>query len=173
MDMRQEVLTWNDIDLLLDHLVPQFDIIFDAMLIITRGGIIPGGLVAEALGIEEILTASIDFPAESRMGENQNLPHKFLALPEFVQFPDSSLLCEKQVIIIDDVWGSGRTISTVKNRVKGAYGIPYTCVFHFNPHRNLFGVEKPDYYAAITDAYIIYPWEIDLGKSRMLPFNCK
>jgi adenine/guanine phosphoribosyltransferase-like PRPP-binding protein len=117
----------------MDHLVPQFDIIFDAMLIITRGGIIPGGLVADALGIEEILTASIDFPAESRMGENQNLPHKFLALPEFVQFPDSSLLCEKQVIIIDDVWGSGRTISTVKNRVKGAYGIPYTCVFHFTP----------------------------------------
>jgi hypothetical protein len=171
--MRQEVLTWNDIDLLLDHLVPQFDVIFDVMLIITRGGIIPGGLVAEALGIEEILTASIDFPAESRTGESQGLPHKFLALPEFVQFPDASLLSEKRVIIMDDVWGSGRTISTVKNRVKGADGIPYTCVFHFNPHRNLFGVEKPDYYAAITDAYIIYPWEIDLGKSRMLPFNCK
>jgi hypothetical protein len=171
--MRQEVLTWNDIDLLIDHLVPQFDVIFDAMLLITRGGIIPGGLVAEALDIEEILTASINFPAESHMGERQDLPHKFLALPQFIQFPDASLLCEKRILIMDDVWGSGRTVSVVKNRVKGAYGIPYTCVLHFNPHRNLFGMEKPDYFAAITDAYIIYPWEIDLGKSRMLPFNCK
>ncbi len=171
--MRQEVLTWNDIDLLIDHLVPQFDVIFDAMLLITRGGIIPGGLVAEALGIEEILTASINFPAESRNGERQDNQHKFLALPQFIQFPDASLLCEKHILIMDDVWGSGRTISVVKNRVKGAYGIPYTCVLHFNPHRNLFGTEKPDFFAAITDAYIIYPWEIDLGKSRMLPFNCK
>ncbi len=171
--MRQEVLTWNDIDLLIDHLVPQFDVIFDAMLLITRGGIIPGGLVAEALGIEEILTASIDFPAESRNGEGQDYQHKFLALPQFIQFPDASLLCEKRILIMDDVWGSGRTISVVKNRVKGAYGMPYTCVLHFNPHRNLFGTEKPDFFAAITDAYIIYPWEIDLGKSRMLPFNCK
>lgn len=172
--MRQEVLTWNDIDLLIDHLVPQFDILFDAMILITRGGIIPGGLVAEALDIEEILTASIDFPSESRSGENNELTNnKFLALPEFIQFPSASLLCEKRILIMDDVWGSGRTISTVKNRVKGAYGIPYTCVLHFNPHRNLFGDEKPDFYAAVTDAYIIYPWEIDLGKSRMLPFNCK
>jgi len=171
--MRQEVLTWNDIDLLIDHLVPQFDVIFDAMLIITRGGIIPGGLVAEALGIEEILTASINFPAESQNGERSEYQHKFLALPQFIQFPDASLLCEKRILIMDDVWGSGRTISVVKNRVKGAYGTPFTCVLHFNPHRNLFGTEKPDFFAAITDAYIIYPWEIDLGKSRMLPFNCK
>ena len=171
--MHQEVLTWNDIDLFIDHLVPQFDILFDAMILITRGGIVPGGLVAEALDIEDILTASIDFPSESRLGENKELSNKFLALPEFIQFPSASLLCEKRILIMDDVWGSGRTISTVKNRVKGAYGIPYTCVLHFNPHRNLFGDEKPDFYAAVTDAYIIYPWEIDLGKSRMLPFNCK
>lgn len=171
--MRQEVLTWNDIDLLIDHLVPQFDIIFDAMILITRGGIIPGGLIAEALDIEEILTASIDFPVESQTGDNAENPHKFLALPQFIQFPAESVLCEKRILIMDDVWGSGRTISTVKNRVKGAYGIPYTGVLHFNPNRNLFGTEKPDFYAAITDAYIIYPWEIDLGKSRMLPFNCK
>ncbi len=171
--MRQEVLTWNDIDLLIDHLIPQFDVIFDAMLLITRGGIIPGGLVAEALGIEEILTASLDFPAEARNGENQDLQHKFLALPQFIQFPDVLLLCEKRILIMDDVWGSGRTISAVKNRVKGADGIPYTCVLHFNPYRNLFGTERPDFYAAITDANIIYPWEIDLGKSRMLPFQFK
>lgn len=171
--MRQEVLTWNDIDFLLDHLLPQFDILFDAMILITRGGIIPGGLVAEALDIEEILIASIDFPAETQTDAGKDMSHKFLALPQFIQFPDSSLLCEKRVLIMDDVWGSGRTISTVKNRVKGAYGIPFTCVLHFNPYRNLFGKEKPDFYAAVTDAYIIYPWEIDLGKSRMLPFNCK
>jgi len=36
-------------------------------------------------------------------------------------------------------------------------------VLHFNPYRSLFGSIRPDYYAAITDAHIVYPWEIDRG----------
>jgi hypothetical protein len=27
---------------------------------------------------------------------------------------------------------------------------------------------RPDYYAAITDAFIVYPWEIDRGVDRMI-----
>jgi hypoxanthine phosphoribosyltransferase len=170
--MRQEVLTWSDIDKLINHLIPQFDVKFDAMIMITRGGIIPGGLIAEAINIEEILTASIDFPAESK-SNSQTKSHKFLAWPKFIQFPQASLLSNKNILIIDDVWGSGRTISSVKNMVKGAEGYPYTCVLHFNPHRNLFNRDRPDYYAAITDAYIIYPWEINRGQERVLPFDCR
>jgi hypothetical protein len=41
-------------------------------------------------------------------------------------------------------------------------------VLHFNPYRNLFGTAQPDYYAAITDAHIIYPWEIDRDTDRLL-----
>jgi hypothetical protein len=32
----------------------------------------------------------------------------------------------------------------------------------------LFGSARPDYYAAITDARIVYPWEIDRGPDRVL-----
>ena len=39
---------------------------------------------------------------------------------------------------------------------------------HFNPHRNLFGSVRPDYYAATTDAHIVYPWEIDRGTDRFV-----
>jgi hypothetical protein len=38
-------------------------------------------------------------------------------------------------------------------------------VLHFNPYRSLFGTVRPDYYAAITDAFIVYPWEIRRGKA--------
>jgi hypothetical protein len=41
-------------------------------------------------------------------------------------------------------------------------------VLHFNPHRNLFGTARPDYYAAITDAHIVYPWELDRGPHTIL-----
>jgi len=92
---------------------------------------------------------------------------KLFAWPQFIQFPADDKLEGRRALIVDDVWGSGRTITTVKNRVSAAGGLPSTCVLHFNPNRNLFGTARPDYYAAITDAYIIYPWEIDRGPDRV------
>lgn len=167
--MRREALTWNNIDQLIDHLIPQFETEFDAMMIITRGGVVPGGLLAEALDTVNILTAAVDFPAELEMERNRS-DSRLYALPKFIQFPDNALLAEKRVLIVDDVWGSGRTITAVKNRVVSAGGAPFTCVLHFNPYRNLFGAVRPDYFAAITDAYIIYPWEINRGlEGSILP----
>ena len=162
MQLRREVLSWADVDKLIDHLIPQFGTEFEAMLIITRGGIIPGGMLAEAMQIQDVLTAAVEFPAE--MDRERA---KLFAWPQFFQFPEDRLLEGRRVLIVDDVWGSGRTITTVKNRVSAAGGLPYTAVLHFNPHRSLFGTARPDFYAAITDAYIIYPWEIDRGPDRV------
>jgi len=157
MVQRREFLTWDDVQKLIDHLLPQFSVEFDAMLMITRGGVVPGGLLAEAMKIPLIYTASVDFPAEMEDLKRSRL----LAWPKFSQFPPDSQLKEKKILIVDDVWGSGRTITAVKNRVSAAGGNPYTCVLHFNPYRNLFGNARPDFYAATTDAFIIYPWEVD------------
>ncbi len=164
--MRREILTWNDVDKLIDHLIPQFEGEFAAMVVVTRGGIVPGGILAEALKIDSILVAAVDFPAEMEMEEKKK--NRLLAWPAFIQFPDNELLTGKRVLVVDDVWGSGRTITAVKNRISAAAGVPQTCVLHFNPYRSLFGTVRPDYYAAITDAYIVYPWEIDRGPESVL-----
>jgi len=161
--MRQEILTWDEVDKLIDHLLPQFEGEYDAMVVITRGGIVPGGLLAEAMNITHILTAAVDFPAQMEM-EQMGL----LAWPRYLQFPEEDLLRDRRALIIDDVWGSGRTITSVKNRVVAAGGFPSTCVLHFNPYRSLFSNARPNYYAAITDAHIIYPWEIKRGADRIL-----
>jgi len=59
------------------------------MLLVTRGGLIPGGLLAEALKTDVILTAAVDFPAESQMDEERKQKARLLAWPQFVQFPDN------------------------------------------------------------------------------------
>lgn len=156
--MRREVLDWNDVSKLIDHLLPQFEGEFEAMVMITRGGIIPGGILAETMGLTHILTAAVDFPAQMEMEKA-----KLLAWPQFIQFPEDRLLSGRRTLVVDDVWGSGRTITSVRHRVAAAGGSPYTCVLHFNPYRNLFGSARPNYYSAITDAHIVYPWEIDRG----------
>ena len=143
--------------------MPQFRREFTAMVMITRGGIIPGGMLAEAMNVTHLLTAAVDFPSQAEQEQN-----KLMVWPDFIQFPGDDMLRGRPTLIVDDVWGSGRTITAVKNRVSSAGGFPETCVFHFNPHRNLFGKVRPDYYAAITDAYIIFPWEIDRGPDKVI-----
>jgi hypoxanthine phosphoribosyltransferase len=160
---RREMITWEEVDKLIDYLLPQFKREFTAMVLITRGGIIPGGLLAEAMNITHILTAAVDFPAQSKT-EKSNL----MVWPEFIQFPAEDKVRGRPTLIVDDVWGSGRTITAVKNRVSAAGGFSETCVLHFNPYRNLFGSVRPDYYAAVTDARIVYPWEIDRGTDQVL-----
>jgi uncharacterized protein len=115
------------------------------------------------MDITHLLTAAVDFPSQAEQEQN-----KLMVWPDFIQFPDAELLRGRPTLIVDDVWGSGRTITAVKNRVSSAGGFPETCVFHFNPHRNLFGKVRPEYYAAITDAYILFPWEIDRGPDKAI-----
>jgi uncharacterized protein len=165
--MRREVLSWNEVDRLIDHITPQFNVEFDAILMITRGGIVPGGMLAEALNLSTILTAAVDFPALMHLdGEADKA--RLMAWPKFLQFPDKTLLRGQRILVVDDVWGSGRTITSVKNKITAAAGVAYTCVLHFNPYRNLFKPTRPDFFAASTDAFIVYPWEIDRGPETAL-----
>jgi len=163
MQRRTELITWEEVEKLIDHLTPQFQMEFEAMVIITRGGIIPGGLLCEALNIESVLTAAVDFPFGSKIDTA-----KLLAWPQFIQFPDDDQLEDRKLLVVDDVWGSGRTITAVRSRIVAAKGVALTCVLHYNPYRNLFGQLRPDYFAASTDAHIVYPWEVDQGPDRVL-----
>ena len=160
MEMRHEVLTWSDVDKLIDYLHPQIQGRFDSMMIITRGGIVPGGMLAEALDITYILTASVRFPADFPT-DFRIRPEDRFAVPEFIQFPDDELLEGRRILVVDDVWTRGRNIVTVANRIDAAGGYPETCVMHYKPGSSLYPGMTPTYYAAVTDAFIIYPWEVD------------
>jgi len=162
---KHKLLTWDDVDRIIDILMPQLKAVspFDAMVMITRGGVIPGGLLAEALDIHHLLTAAVDFPSTENAG--------LMAWPKFLQFPNDDLLVGRKTLIVDDVWGSGRTSTSVRERVASAGARPSTCVLHFNPYRSLFTKAKPDYFGEATDAYIVYPWEVDRGTYGLGAFD--
>ncbi len=116
-------------------------------------------MISEALDIKYILTAAVEFHTGVQ---------KRLAWPTFLQFPGDSLLRGRNILVVDDVWGSGRTIMTVKSRIETAGATAELCVLHYKPAESMFRDAAPDYYAAVTDAWVIYPWEIDRGASREL-----
>ena len=167
--MRREVLTWSDVDKLIDYLVPQIHGRFDSMVVITRGGMVPGGLLAEALNITYILTASIRFPADfPGMQDPEQIKY---AIPEFIEFPSDEVLRDRRILVVDDVWAKGRNSITVANRIASAGGNPETCVLHYKPTTSLYPSKAPTYYAAVSDAYMIYPWELDRGPEMLGAWN--
>ncbi len=153
--MVKEILSWQDIERLIDELLPQIAGKFEVILMVTRGGIVLGGILAEVLNIRDVLTAAVEFPRDPDLDK--------LAWPTFLQFPSDALLRGRRILIVDDVWDSGRTINTVRGRVEAAGGKPATCVLHYKPGRSLFPDRKPDFYGAVTTHWIVYPWEIDRG----------
>lgn len=147
-------LTWSDVELLVDRLVDQIarPRELDAILCITRGGMIPACLISEALDIRNIMVAAVMF---------HGLPGQASKRPFFWQFPDDELLRGKRVLVVDDIWGNGRIAMAVKIRVIGAGGRPEVAVLHYREAESEFPNDRPDYVAARTEAWIVYPWDRD------------
>ncbi len=149
--MNKVILDWNDITRLAGKLIAQLDPKdYDVVLAITRGGMIPGALVSEAMDLRNVMTAAVMFYE----GE-----HKALEEPHFLQFPGDALLLGKRVLVVDDVWDSGKTALAVRERVAQAGGAPTVAVLHYKPKFSHFPEEAPDFYGEETDAWIVYPWD--------------
>ena len=147
----KQYLTWPDITGLVSSLLGRLNPRdYDCILAVTRGGMIPACLISEATDLRDILTAAVMFYTTE--GNTLEEPH-------FLQFPGDTLLLGKRVLIVDDVWDSGKTAVAVRQRVKLAGGKPTLAVLHFKPKMNRFPGDGPDLYAAETDAWIVYPWD--------------
>lgn len=144
--------TWERIDQLVnDVLVPRLNgKDYDAVLAVTRGGMIPACLVSEALGIRNVMTAAVMF---------YTAIEETLDAPIFLQFPEDAILVGKRILIVDDVWDSGKTAVNVRERVRRAGGHPTVAVIHYKPTKSVFPDDQPDFYAIETDAWIVYPWD--------------
>jgi len=149
--VKKEYLTWRQIEELVDGLVASLPDMhaYDAILAITRGGMVPACLISERLDLHNILVAAVMFYTD--IGET-------LDKPLFLQFPSDPLLQGKKILVVDDVWDSGQTIMAVKERVEEAEGQPDLAVLHYKPSHTLFP-DAPHYAACETDAWIVYPWE--------------
>jgi hypoxanthine phosphoribosyltransferase len=158
-EIKREIISWTDIDKLIDHLIPQFRGEFDGLLMITKGGLVPGGILSEAMDIKHVLTATVYFPDDV---------DQRLAWPIFMQFPPDTLVTGRRILVVDDIWANGRAIMTVRQRLTAAGCDCETAVLHYRIRSNLFHDAGPDYYGAVTDRVIVYPWEISVFPNRPL-----
>ena len=146
----RDTVSWADLDRLVEQLADRLSHEqFDVMLAITRGGLVPAGMLAYRLRIRNILVAAVEFYDD----QGQPGPH-----PTFLQFPADPLLRGQRILVVDEVWDSGTTIHAVTERVRQAGGIPTTAVLHWKPARSVVP-EAPDVHAVTTDAWVVYPFK--------------
>src|SRR5512141_3269031 len=96
--MDKDVVTWDALADLVADLARRVRGEYDVLLAITRGGLVPAGMLAYRLGMRNILVAAVEYYDD----EGKPGPH-----PTFLQFPADPLRRGQKVLIVDEVWDSG------------------------------------------------------------------
>ncbi len=119
-------VTWDDLDDLVAQLAERLAAAPapDVVLAISRGGLVPAGMLGYRMGWRDMLLAAV-VVYDDESG--------FRGEAEFLQFPADEQLRGKRVLIIDEVWDSGTTIAAVSDRIRAAGGVPITAVLHYKP----------------------------------------
>jgi hypothetical protein len=143
------VLTWEELDGLVARLADEVGRDHDLVLAITRGGLVPAGMLAYRLALREILVAGAEFYRD----EGGTHP-----APVIGHFPDASLLAGQRVLVVDEVWETGETMTEVLARVRAAGGVAVSAVIHYKPGRSRVA-SAPDHWAATVDGWVTYPYK--------------
>ena len=148
MTVEKQRVSWDEIGKMVGTLAEQVRGEYDLMLAITRGGLVPAGLLAYRLEIRNILVAAVEFYNDDRvLGDT----------PTFLQFPADPQLRGQRILVVDEVWDSGTTIMSVIERIQQAGGDPTTAVLHYKPGNSVVDA-TPDFFVEETGAWILYPW---------------
>ena len=143
------IVGWDDLDAMVGTLSDKVGAEYDVVLAITRGALVPAGMLAYRLGLRNILVAAVAFYDDAGQPAEQ---------PTFFQFPSDPLLHGQRVLVVDEVWDTGTTIAAVVERVHMAGGRPTTAVLHYKPARSKVDL-VPDHFVIATDAWVVYPFK--------------
>jgi hypoxanthine phosphoribosyltransferase len=144
-------VTWEDLDDLVAQLAERLAAATepDVVLAISRGGLVPAGMLGYRMGWRDMLLAAVVVYDDEK---------GFRGQAEFLQFPSDDQLRGKRVLVIDEVWDSGTTIAAVSKRIRAAGGEPVTAVLHYKPGKSRVKI-VPDIFIVETDDWVIYPFK--------------
>lgn len=142
----EEVAEWSTI---LAEKIKDSEYNPDIIIAIARGGLVPARIVADVLGVTDLLSIKIEHWVETASHT-----------PEAkIKYPFKLSLQDKKVLIVDDITDTGDSVELAKKYVKE----------NFNPDEirtaTMQIIEqsakiKPDYYALLVRdwSWFMYPW---------------
>jgi len=148
MDTPREVLSWATFGEASRELAEQVVAGWtpDLVIAVARGGLLPGGAVAYALGVKAVGTLNVEFYTDIAT-----------TLPDPVVLPpllDTEAVHGRRALVVDDVADSGRTLALVLELVRSYGAEARSAVLYAKPS----SVIEPDYVWRRTDRWITFPW---------------
>lgn len=118
----------------------------DHLLIITRGGLIPGGFLAQHLGIKKVKTLCLQSYSDNR-SQQSTLQHLSID-----GFENETITNPRRWLIVDEMADSGQSIVFAKEKYPD---VLTTCVYVKDP-------DIVDFYSVLLepDVWIDFPWEV-------------
>jgi hypoxanthine phosphoribosyltransferase len=148
----REVMTWEHLGeaaRALAEAVVASGYVPDIVLAIARGGLLPGGAVAYALGVKNSCAMNVEFYTD--VDERLEVPLILPPAPELIDLEHAKML------IVDDVADTGRTLQVVQQFCAGKVAEVRTAVLYEKPD----SVVKCDYSWRRTDRWIDFPWSAE------------
>jgi uncharacterized protein len=118
----------------------------DVVIAVARGGLIPAGALAYALGTKAAGTLNVEFYTDVE----ETLPDPVVLEPLL----DTAALGDRQLLVVDDVADSGRTLALVMELVRQHGAHARSAVLYTKPRT----IIRPDYSWRDTDLWITFPW---------------
>ncbi|MBI5104059.1 MAG: phosphoribosyltransferase [Solirubrobacterales bacterium] len=149
MTPEREVMGWPDLGQAAEELADAIradGYAVDIILAIARGGLLPAGAVAYALGVRNTFTMNVEF--YTGIDERLDVP---MVLPPIPHLAD---LHESRVLVVDDVADTGGTLRVVHDFCEGKVADVRTAVLYEKPR----SLVKCDYVWRRTDRWIEFPW---------------
>ena len=153
MNTETLVLTWEELNGHVEALAQQIQALPeaqrpDAILAISRGGLVPGAMLAYRLGIRDLLIAVAEhYDAAGRR-----------PAPTITRMPSDESLKGRSILIVDEVWESGRTLQRVAEAAEAAGAAVRSAVLHYKPSQSET-TRTPDHYAETAEGWVIYPYK--------------
>lgn len=147
-----EVMTWDEVGesaRFLAQAVHDDGYRPDIILAIARGGLIPAAAVAYALGVKNSFTMNVEFYTD--IDQRLDVPMVLPPVPEFIDVADSDLL------IVDDVADTGRTLQVVQAFCAGKVATVRTAVLYEKDQ----SLVRCDYVWRRRNSWITFPWSVE------------
>ncbi|MEO3993653.1 MAG: phosphoribosyltransferase [Desulfurococcaceae archaeon TW002] len=144
------ILTWkkiNEVILRLALNITREGLETDLIVGILRGGYIVARILSDMLGTDNIGVVEVKF--YKGIGERAERP--------IITQPLTVDVKGKNILIVDDVVDSGRTLEIVTEqvRLRGAKSVR-TAVLFYKPK----SIIKPDFYVQEVREWVVFPWEL-------------
>lgn len=155
-------LGWKDIETCCASITQQVNnsnIHFNALIGLSRGGLVPSTILAHQLGIREVLVHGYHSYDENTNTRDPDNSHGFMY--QDVVYDLKKGLSGKHILIVDDLCDAGVTMQGLTRRLykkfhKGA--VNFSTATLFCKQRSIF---KPNYVGEYCgDEWLVFPWEV-------------